>query len=200
MSSGSGPQGQLDAEELLHLALGAMEDDRDEDAMSCLKRALVLEPDNGLLHHLLGAVYAEVGMIDRAIREMTRAIECAPQLQIARFQLGMLHFTSGNLQQAESVWQPFADLPAENPLRAFRSGLLHLAQDEFAACVADLKRGLELNTEHPSLNHDMAMLIEMAEKAINEEAGTGSAPSAEPAPELPAAQHVLLSGYQRDKK
>src|SRR5215813_8519573 len=130
-SSGSGA---LDAEELLFLALQAMEQDRDEEAITCLKRGIALEPKSGLLHHLLGAMYAQLGMIDRAIEEMTQAITHAPGLQICRFQLGLLHFTSADLQSAERVWQPLSELPAEHPLYLFRSGLLHLARDEFAEC------------------------------------------------------------------
>src|SRR5438309_10016259 len=152
--------GALDAEELLYLALQAMEQERDEDAIACLKRGIALEPKSGLLHHLLGAMYAQLGMIDRAIDEMTQAITHAPGLHMARFQLGLLHFTSADLQSAEKVWQPLSELPAEHPLYLFRSGLLHLACDEFAQCVADLRRGVELNTEHPSLNHDMLMAAE----------------------------------------
>src|ERR1043165_7102337 len=110
MSSAEGPEGQLDAEELMHLALGAMERDRDDEALAYLKRAIALAPDSGLLHHLLGALYAEPGMIDRAIFEMTQAITHVPQLKMARFQLGLLHFTSGDLESAENVWAPLGEL------------------------------------------------------------------------------------------
>src|SRR5690349_6651155 len=92
MSDTNASAGQLDAEELLHLALQAMEQERYEDAMSRLKRGLVLEPRNGLMHHLLGAIYAQLGMIDRAVEEMTQAVTFAPEMHIARFQLGLLHF------------------------------------------------------------------------------------------------------------
>jgi len=184
--------GELDAEELLFLALQAMQQDRDEEAISCLKRGLVLEPDNGILHHLLGAMYAQLGMIDRAVDEMTRAVTCAPELHMARFQLGLLYFTSANLDAADQAWEPLSALPADNPLFLFRAGLLHLARDEFAQCVATLRHGLEINTEYPSLNEDMRMLAEKAEEAMD--AAHDAAP-----PERPAAEtrsHVLLSGYR----
>jgi len=201
MSSAAGPDGQLDAEELMHLALGAMERDRDEDALGYLKRALVLAPDSGLLHHLLGAMYAELGMIDRAIQEMTAAITYGPHLRMARFQLGLLHFTSGDLPSAEEVWEPLAELAEDDALRLFRSGLLHLARDEFVESVAELRLGLEANSEHPSLNHDIEMLVAMAEEAIAAQAAEANEPvsplvveAAEPA--AAPSQHVLLSGYQ----
>ena len=192
-------QGQLDSEELMFLALQAMEQDRDDEAIQYLKRALVLEPKSGILHHLLGAVYAQLGMIDRAIDEMTQATVCNPQLHMARFQLGMLYFTSANLPEAETASEPLGTLPEDNPLRIFRSGLLHMARDEFPAAVADLKRGLELNTEHPSLNHDMQMLLEMSQQAIAEsDAQAAGAAVPAPAPGVPpeGGRHILLSGYQ----
>ena len=195
MANGSG---QLDGEELMHLALKAMKEDRDEDAITCLKRALILEPESGVLHHLLGATYAQIGMIDRAIEEMTEAVQLAPELTMCRFQLGLLHFTSGSVPTAEEVWAPLAELPPEAPLALFRSGLLHLAVDEFAPCIADLRRGVELNTEHPSLNRDMGLVIDMAAAALRE----GDAATTEPAP-VDYGRHVLLSGYHElsdDKK
>jgi hypothetical protein len=130
-------------------------------------------------------------MIDRAIDEMTLATTYAPELHMARFQLGLLHFTSANLPEAEKAWEPLAELPEDNPLFLFRSGLLHLAADEFALSVEQLKRGLERNTEHPSLNHDMRMLVEAAEQAIAENNESGEA-----APAADSSRHVLLSGYQ----
>jgi len=192
MNSNTPAAGQLDAEELTYLALQAMEQNRDEDAINCLKRGLALEPRNGILHHLLGAMYAQLGMIERAIAEMTLATECAPALHMARFQLGLLHFTSGDPQAADDAWQPLAELAEDNPLFLFRAGLLHLACDEFPEAVDLLRRGLAVNTEHPSLSHDMQMLVEMAEQAIAE-AGAAAEPAA---PAADPGRHVLLSGYQ----
>src|SRR5262249_40439467 len=182
--------GDLDAEELLHLALKAMEDDRDEDAISCLKRAIGLEPKSGTLHYLLGAMYAQLAMIDRAIGEMTLATRFEPTLHMAHFQLGLLHFTSGHPEAAEAAWEPLLQLDQEHPLVLFRAGLLHLARDEFEECAATVRRGLEANTEHPSLNHDMRMVAEKAEEAARAQV---AASAAEPG----ADQHVLLSGYRQ---
>jgi tetratricopeptide (TPR) repeat protein len=189
----------LDAEELLHLALKAMEDDRDEEAISCLKRAIGLEPKNGTPHYLLGAMYAQIGMIDRAIGEMTLATRYAPKLDMAHFQLGLLHFTNGQIEAAAEAWEPLAALDPGSALALFRSGLVHLARDEFEECVADLRRGLEVNTDHPSLNHDMRMVAEKAEEAARAQRSGTLDVEPDPAPVVAAGsdQHVLLSGYQR---
>jgi tetratricopeptide (TPR) repeat protein len=155
---------------LMRQAVEAMRGNRDDEAIRCLQRAIGLEPTNGSLHHLLGAVYAQLGKIDAAIAAMTQAITHAPQLDIARFQLGLLHFTCANVPAAQEVWQPLALLPAQHPLYLFRLGLLHLARDEFAACAEKLKRGIELNTAHPALNNNMRLVLDRAEQAMSSRA------------------------------
>ncbi len=211
------PSATLDAEELIFLALRAMEQDRDEYAIDCLKRALIVEPDSGIAHHLLGALYTQLGMIDRGLIEMTAAVKHAPALHIARFQLGLLYFTSGDIGAAQTVWEPLAELPDDHPLDLFRRGILHLARDEFEPCLALLARGLERNTDYPSLNNDMALLAGMTEQALAESGNpqAGSAMAGETAAPMAGSgrpgegdrpgdggrsaeggRHVLLSGYQ----
>jgi len=202
MNKINSPAGALDAEELMFLALRAMEEDRDEYAIDCLKRGLALDPRNGALHHLLGAMYAQLGMIDRALKELTAAVTLAPEQHMARFQLGLLHFTSGDIASAETVMEPLSALPDDEPLNLFRQGILYLARDEFEQSIACLTRGLELNTEHTSLNHDMQLLAEAAQAVIDEgdpeegslDADEDTHDSAEPTSE--SGRHVLLSGYQ----
>ena len=161
------------------------------------KRGLLLEPGSGILHHLLGAVYAQLGMTDRAIEQMTQAVAHAPELHMARFQLGMLHFSTMDAPAAEEAWGPLSELPADDPLYLFRSGLLHLARDEYEDRIAELRRGLERNTEHPSLNSDIEAMIEIAQQALTERSAPAVSATASASP-----GHVLLSGYQglRDRK
>lgn len=175
--------------EFLSQALRAMNEGRDADAVALLKSGLEADPANGIVHFLLGSLHAQSGMIDRAIADMTRAVECAPQLEMARFQLGLLQFTSMNVPAAEAAWAPFAQLPENHPLALFRSGLLHLARDEFAACIDDLLRGISLNVDTPALNRNMEMVIEKAELALR---------SQNPAP-ADSGHHVLLAGYHAAK-
>jgi len=93
----------FEAEELKHLALKAMGTDRDEDAIRLLKGALEQAPQNGELLYLLGMAHSNIGMVDRAIEEITRALTLAPQLINARFQLGLLLFTRREFAASEAV-------------------------------------------------------------------------------------------------
>ena len=193
--------GQLDAEELLFLALRSMEKDEDDEAIQYLKRGLALEPESGILHHLLGAMYAQLGMVDRGIDELKLATHFNPQLHMARFQLGLLHFTATDLAAADDAWRPLGELAEDHALRLFRDGLLQMGQDRFADAVATLRRGLDANNDYESLNADMEMMVEMCEKVVAEE-NTGQSAQPVSVPPVPAApppapgRHVLLSGYQ----
>ena len=144
--------GDLDAQELLHLALKAMDEQRDAEAISLLKRGVALAPDDGRMHYLLGAMHAQLQMYDRAIEEMQRAVALAPHIDMAHFQLGLLLLTSGQVDAARTAWAALEALPAEHPLMLFRTGLLELVNDDFDRCIDHLRRGIELNAEQPPLN------------------------------------------------
>jgi len=202
-------EGLLDSEELLHLALKAMEADKDDEAIAFLKRGISLAPENGQLYYLLGALHAEIGLIDRATEEITRAIELAPELSTARFQLGLLHLSTGAFAEAQEAWRPLDQLDENDPLRIFKTGLVHLGNDELEACIEELKRGLALS-KHESLNQDMRRIIEKTQTelaAANAEASPAAQGKPEPAGRQTAkrhqsdTQHVLLAGYrQQDGK
>lgn len=186
----------LDAEELLHLALAASAQGEHEDAISSLKRALTLAPKEGRIHYMLGAEHAQIGMYDRAAEEMARAVELDPNLDTARFQLGLLHITSGRVEQAERAWIPLEKLGAENPLYLFKSGLLHLARDEFEQCAQLLKKGMALNRTNAALNNDMQRVLQDVEKHLQTSAETRPATTKAAAP----SKHVLLSAYRQNRE
>lgn len=193
----------LDAEELMHLALKAMAQDRDDDAILFLKHALQLSPEEGRLHYLLGAVHAQLGMGERAIREIERALSYDPTLGTARFQLGLLYMSNDQEALARKAWMPLDELDADNALRLFKEGMTRFMDEDYAGAVGLLQRGIELNEEVESLNDNMRQVLEQAQAML--EAGDAPAEAITPrGAELdrdgrdPAAQqHVLLAGYRK---
>jgi tetratricopeptide (TPR) repeat protein len=149
----------LDADELLHLAMSAARADRHEEAITSLKRALDLSPNDARMHYMLGAEHAQIGLYDRAVEEIGKAVELDPGLSTARFQLGLLHLTSARVDQAEQAWAGLDALAEDHPLRLFKAGLMHLARDEFEQSAANLKKGMALNSENPTLNKDMGQIL-----------------------------------------
>jgi Flp pilus assembly protein TadD len=159
---------KLDVDELMHLALHAANKKEPDKAIGHLKELLDILPKNGKAYYLLGALHAEIGMYDRAIEEMTRAVELDPNIPTAHFQLGLLYITSGRVEEAKKAWKPLDALGEKDPLFLFKRGMLSLAIDDFAACIADLRQGISLNKVNPNLNNDMQRIINSAEQALNQ--------------------------------
>lgn len=197
-SSNPSPGDELDAQELLHLALKAMDEQRDAEAITLLKRGVAAAPEDGRMHYLLGAMHAQIGMKDRAIEEMRRAVQLAPHMDMAQFQLGLLLLTTGQVEEARQSWQALDRLDAGHPLALFRTGMLELAADHFDASVNALRRGIELNVEYPALNNDMERMIlavETARAKTSDQDGSAAVASSET-----SNQHVLLAGYRSPEK
>lgn len=139
-------------------------------------------PRDPRLHFLKGSILASLQSYGEAKEAIAIALKEAPDYDIARFQLGMLHFTSGDADLAQQVWRPLESKPAKNPLRLFVRGLAHMARDEFEPAIEALRRGIALNTENPVLNNDMQMLID----------GINALQSGPPASDATSAADLLL--------
>ncbi|MCW8931135.1 MAG: tetratricopeptide repeat protein [Gammaproteobacteria bacterium] len=191
---------QLDADELLHFAIRASQNNESEKAILYLKHAIQQDPENAKLHYFLGAQHAEIGMYDRAIKEITKAIELEPTLDMARFQLGLLYATSANIDEAKQAWATFDELDKEHPLYLFKTGLLHLANNEFSDAESNLKKGIELNSFNPDLNADMQRILNelQQQNTVNTNTENNNLDADETEENKASGNHIFLSAYNND--
>jgi Flp pilus assembly protein TadD len=163
---------------------------------------------------MLGSEYAQLGLAAQAKASMARAVELGPDFPLARFQLGMLHLTTGEVEAARAAWAPLATLSAQHPqayLAALHRGMLHLVADEFDAAVRMLGEGVALNRDNEPLNQDMRRVIDAIEHLPGREAAptppTAQAPmdvavdAAEPGgdPDVEPS-HLFISAYKQGGK
>jgi tetratricopeptide (TPR) repeat protein len=180
----------LDSKELLHLAIDSAGRNQHGEAVSYLKQALEIDPEQAQVRYFLGAEYAQIGMMDRAAEAMAQALEIDPSLEIARFQLGLLHLTSARPDEAMAVWAPLGELPEDHYLRCFKTGLEALARDEFDDCRSWLNRGIPLNNVNQPLNGDMQKVLQ----AIEGKSGNGPTEAAQA--DEKEGEHVFVSAYK----
>jgi len=190
---------QLDADELLHFAIRASQNNESEKAILYLKHALQQEPENAKLHYFLGAQHAEIGMYDRAVEEMATAVKLDPNLETAHFQLGLLYATSARIEEANNAWEPLDKLGNEHPLYLFKTGLIQLAKDEFSEATENLSNGIKLNKLNPDLNNDMQRILDSITQ-INSEQITAekNSESDMPKDDKKSGNHIFLSAYEND--
>lgn len=194
----------LDADELLHLALSAMDTSDSEHALVYLKRALALTPDDGRLHYLLGAMHAELGMDERAIAEIGHAVQLLPRLHTAHFQLGALRLKRGDIAGVREAWRPLETLDEKHPLALFRTGLLALMEGDTTGCINALRDGISRNDDSDALIEEMRAVLHTVEPTAVDTAGASTVESPAPAEQSAGRRagravrrHVLLTGYQK---
>lgn len=147
---------KLDNEELLRLALDAINHGRDADSLVMLKTLLERDPQHVHAQYLLAAQHAQLGMFDRAEAGFRAAVAAAPDLAIARFQLGQLLVMKGTIEEATQMLAPLAD--RGDALAAYARALVAAANEDAPAAVRELDQGLALPQEIPALAGDMQRL------------------------------------------
>lgn len=179
---------------LISQGMAASQANDGTQAIAWFQQASAAEPSAGLPQFLLGAEFAALGDWHQAEVAFANATLLAPGFPMARYQLGLLQFSSGRAAIALLTWQPLLDLPEADPLPHFVRGFTALVQDSFDEALQHYQQGLALNTTNSALSSDIEKVIAGINALTNkpataeEEADSGSAES---------GNHVLLANYQQ---
>lgn len=180
---------KLDNEELLRLALDAMNGQRDAEAVVMLKTLLERDPRNAHGLYLLAAQHAQMGLLDRAEAGFREVVAIAPDLATARFQLGQLLVLKGAAAEADRLLAPLKT--QADSLGAYARALVAVGREDVPAAVTELTAGLSLPQEIPALAADMQRLLDRLQQGMAlgaTEAVAGNTPASAP---------IFLTGYGR---
>jgi tetratricopeptide (TPR) repeat protein len=154
---------EFDVDEYLHLALHASAKGEHHACMTYLKKALRQQPKNAVAIYLLSAQHAELGLFERAITGMISALEIQPQLEIARFQLGLV--LADRNRSAEATLQFSILLRSLNPaIRAYSEAMTALLDDNTALAQDKLTLGLSHGAPHSALSTLMRRFLDNLSK------------------------------------
>lgn len=181
-------------EELIDVGLLASQANNSHQAIDCFQRASASDPTSGLPQFLLGSEYAALGDMAQAEAAFANAARLAPDFPLARYQLGLLQFSSGRAALGLLTWQPLLELPDTDPLPHFVNGFAALAQDQFDEALAHYEQGLQRNTENPALSGDIEKVIAGIRSL---QASQRDDVSADPSADEASASHVLLANYRQ---
>lgn len=171
---------------LIAQGLQASREDRTEAALALFEQAAALAPQSGVPHFLIGSEHAAAGDIPAAEAAFERALALTPDFALARYQLGLLQFSTHRPGQALVTWRPLFDLPSADPLHHFVRGFEALARDGFDEALHHYREGLARNDINQALAADVLQVME-AVRQLPGAQGTGEPDT--------AASHVLLTGY-----
>lgn len=175
-------------------AISASEQGDSNTALALLSQAASEQPSSGIPHWLMGAEYAKLGAVDRAEAGFANALLLEPGLVIARYQLGLLQFSSARAAMALVTWQPLLQLDDENPLPHFVRGFEALAHDQFTEARHQLTAGLARNADNPAMSDDIRKVLQKMDAIhpLQGQAATDSGPETED-----QDFHYLLSNYHQ---
>lgn len=184
----------LDAREYLHLAVNASQKGDHHASMEYLHKCLEQEPKNSDALYLLAAEHAEIGLLDRAVDGMERAIAIDPAQEMAVFQVSLLYMAKGDLRTAEEKLRALNKQTQDAALRQYSTAMLHLVANETNDAVREITVGLDQNYGNPHLDTTMRNVLATLEK---QQVQTKQQDTAEA--EKPASKSVFLGAY-KDKK
>jgi len=190
----------LDSNAFDALMASAMAASQANDAVRAIdgfQQASAARPSAALPQFMLGAEFAAMGDMGQAETALANATRLAPDFPMARYQLGLLQFSSGRAAVALLTWQPLLELPPSDPLPHFVNGFAALAQDRFDEALAHYENGLALNTTNAALSSDIEKVIGgIRALAARPDAPEAATLGASDAPDESAA-HILLANYQQ---
>lgn len=189
----------MSIDELISSGVAASQGNDGQRAISLFEQACVIAPGAGLPQFLLGAEYAAVGDIGKAEAAFANAVRLAPDFPMARYQLGLLQFSSGRAAVGLLTWHPLLALPESDPLPYFVRGFSALVQDRFEDALAFYEQGLKRNTTNPALSSDIEKVVAGIRSAMAQSGDVVAVPDpAEQDEYLDADAHVLLANYQQN--
>lgn len=131
---------ELDAEELHALALIDFEKGNLEGALRKLKAVLAAEEPLPEALALSARVYTQLRLFERASALFKRYLVNQPDAIDEIFQLGMLNFESGNVNEALAQWSNVLKVHPSYPPALFFTGLALARENK----ITDAKRSLDI--------------------------------------------------------
>jgi serine/threonine protein kinase/tetratricopeptide (TPR) repeat protein len=133
-----------------------------DEAISFLRAALAVRPQNIAAHNNLGVALAEKGKLDEAIASYRKAIEIEPRFVPVHTSLGVVLRAQGKLDEAIRCYRRAIELDPKYALAYSDLGIALGMQDDLPGAIASFRQALKLNpndaTDHSNLGLALAKL------------------------------------------
>jgi tetratricopeptide (TPR) repeat protein len=150
----------LDAEEYFHLALHASSMGDHHSCMTYLEEVLRRQPRNARAIYLLAVQHAELGLTQRAISGIKSALSIEPDLELARFQLGLLLLFDSNEPLEAKAYLERLRSSENRALRAYGEAMIAIVDNDPTLARQKLAVGLSESSPDSPLALLMRRLLE----------------------------------------
>jgi len=154
--------------------------------MTNLKEVLRQEPEHAIALYLLAVQHAELGLLERAISGMKAALARRPQLEIARFQLGLMLMDRNRPSEAKQHFSALGD-SRDLAMRAYSEAMTALINDNATLAREKIALGLSEVSANPALSTLMRSFLKKLTKSDDASANDSDA----------QASQVFLGAYRQ---
>jgi tetratricopeptide (TPR) repeat protein len=95
-------------------------------------------------HFWQGIEYRKENKNDLAMKEFTRAVELAPDYDLAYYNRALLYYFDGDLERSLAEYNKALELSPNNPFWTYERGFLYIQLGEQEKAISDLERALEI--------------------------------------------------------
>jgi tetratricopeptide (TPR) repeat protein len=188
------PVSAADPQALLEAGLAASQANEVSQALDLFGQASAAAPSWAIPHFLIGSEHAALGEMDKAEAAIANAVLLDPGLHIARYQLGLLQYSSGRVAVALVTWQPLTELEVEQGLPEFVRGFAALAQDQMEAAKRHFAAGLLVDDVNAVVAGDIRKVLGGLQSV---DAGAVTDFKVEAQLRIAPSAHVLVSTYDK---
>lgn len=152
-----------DSEVLNMLALVAISEKRNSDALALFRRGLDLNPSNLAIRMNLGVLYVEYRQLAMAAAQFERILKIMPEHNDAKVHMAVILASRGDYKKAKSIYDEVLSRSKNNPLALFNLAVLETQNKNFAEAESLLKRYLNSKYAKKSGNDEIYSLLQEVE-------------------------------------
>ena len=151
---------------------------------------------------LIASEYASLGNFDAAQQWFTLALIADPENLIARYQLGLLQYTSAKVEGAFLTWAPLLQSRADHPLASalahFVNAFVSLTEGNHQQVHALFRTGMDLLPQgHPLAADAQRIIDQISVSPATDESELQPVAGLSPDEDRPGGTHYLIANYGR---
>jgi tetratricopeptide (TPR) repeat protein len=170
-------------EALLASALAQLSVSEPIGAMKIAHSAVAVAPENASLRFLYGSMLAGSGRPEEALEHLVEAVVLKGAKPVMFFQLGMLQYFNGRVEEARQSWGAIKPEEVDPDLACYVRAMQAISASRRDDALFELRAGLGKPSSNLPLTENMRVLLESleSEKIVGTDAD--------------AKQHVLVGQY-----
>lgn len=133
----------MEVEAYLRLSYLLRGEGQHDEAISVLKRALVIDPEARDIHNALGLIYLDLHRFEEAIAAHQRYVQLAPAESNALDSLGMSYQSAGRYPEALATYEKALALKPDNWVAMLHLGNVYVQTGRYQAALPQFHRAIK---------------------------------------------------------